>query len=454
MMKLKKISIRYDPPGMLIECECVAGSMRQRIHKDLPPVEEITSLELIRALADLIIEECEDGLLEKHEKRLIELLGRLYKIDVVAAAEEEPEDEQEKDTIEEQDDDEKNISEDACRVETTAEPTDWKTEEEEEEAVEQDEEVVEPPTPAAVGAEPIFPVELPCPEEAEAAPPDPGYDPGATFSATSPKMIPEDAAPAQDRGRGGRGAAGETMRTIAAPSSCSTRLCTSRLSCGEEVRESPTPAAGGAEPPTPMLGDRKKREDDDDEAAPTSTTSFPLGTRCVCVGLRPGRDKKEPVGSRRRAVELQLLNGMLGTISAVYPPHEDPRSGERTPPPSMYLVSFDCGLQLPVNPEDLLQVLNDGFPFKAGLLKAGTFVVVCGLENHETLNGTTGRITGVWTNYESFRYEVECQDTGRWFRVRPEKVLAALPLVEGAEIPSALVEAVRKERHEAEEALR
>ena len=55
------------------------------IHKDLPPAENVGSLDAIKSLVASLLEE--ETLLQKkkHEKSLVQLLGRLYQVNTEAA---------------------------------------------------------------------------------------------------------------------------------------------------------------------------------------------------------------------------------------------------------------------------------------------------------------------------------------------------------------------------------
>lgn len=88
--KLKRFLLRYDPPGLGFE---VQGPSEETevVHKDLPPASQITGSEDIYREVDRIIEE--DDLLTKkrHRPALIQLLGRLYQVEVKSEDEEDPE---------------------------------------------------------------------------------------------------------------------------------------------------------------------------------------------------------------------------------------------------------------------------------------------------------------------------------------------------------------------------
>lgn len=90
----------------------------------------------------------------------------------------------------------------------------------------------------------------------------------------------------------------------------------------------------------------------------------------------------------------------------------------------------------------LLHVLNDGFPYRAGLLPINTRVVITGLRNHGTLNGTVGRVVDYADS--TSRYEVRAVETGQLFRVKPDNILGALQ--PGEEIPEEL--AMRLQVHQ------
>lgn len=79
-MKLKKFYLRYDPPGVGIEVQHQDGNA-DTTHKDLPNSAE--SVREIEALVDDIIAS-QPGLLtqRRHQRALVQLLGRLYNVDV------------------------------------------------------------------------------------------------------------------------------------------------------------------------------------------------------------------------------------------------------------------------------------------------------------------------------------------------------------------------------------
>mmetsp|Transcript_79770 Transcript_79770/g.208016 ORF Transcript_79770/g.208016 Transcript_79770/m.208016 type:complete len:387 (-) Transcript_79770:143-1303(-) len=79
-MKLKKFYLRYDPPGVGIEVQHQDGNA-DTTHKDLPNSAE--SVKEIEALVDDIIAS-QPGLLtqRRHQRALVQLLGRLYNVDV------------------------------------------------------------------------------------------------------------------------------------------------------------------------------------------------------------------------------------------------------------------------------------------------------------------------------------------------------------------------------------
>jgi len=87
-MKLKRFLLRYDPPGVGLEVE--ADDQVTVQHKNLPAKSEVTILNDIHVLVDQLIE-AEPALLtrKRHREGLIQLLGRLYQVEVNP----EPEDE-------------------------------------------------------------------------------------------------------------------------------------------------------------------------------------------------------------------------------------------------------------------------------------------------------------------------------------------------------------------------
>jgi hypothetical protein len=83
-MKLKRLLLRYDPPGVGLEIE--AGGDTNVVHKDMPSATEVNTIADIHSLVDALIEE-EHRLLtkKKHSAALVQLLGRLFQIDVEEA---------------------------------------------------------------------------------------------------------------------------------------------------------------------------------------------------------------------------------------------------------------------------------------------------------------------------------------------------------------------------------
>lgn len=84
--KLKRFLLRYDPPGLGIEIQTGGddNGHLEIVHKDLPPASRMSSQEDILLEVDRLI--AEDDLLtrKRHRPALIQLLGRLYQIDVDA----------------------------------------------------------------------------------------------------------------------------------------------------------------------------------------------------------------------------------------------------------------------------------------------------------------------------------------------------------------------------------
>lgn len=81
-MKLKRFLLRYDPPGIGLEVQEEDG-VCQVVHKDLPLTSEISSSKDIHSTVDNLIAS-EAILLTKrrHRPALVQLLGRLYQVDV------------------------------------------------------------------------------------------------------------------------------------------------------------------------------------------------------------------------------------------------------------------------------------------------------------------------------------------------------------------------------------
>lgn len=81
-MKLKRFLLRYEPPGIGLEVAEEDGTC-QVLHKDLPQASEIASSKDIHSVVDDLIAG-ESVLLTKrrHRPALVQLLGRLYQVDV------------------------------------------------------------------------------------------------------------------------------------------------------------------------------------------------------------------------------------------------------------------------------------------------------------------------------------------------------------------------------------
>lgn len=81
-MKLKRFLLRYDPPGIGLEVE--ENGECQVVHKDLPNGQSITTSKDIHSTVDQLIAG-EPILLTKrrHRPALIQLLGRLYQVEVI-----------------------------------------------------------------------------------------------------------------------------------------------------------------------------------------------------------------------------------------------------------------------------------------------------------------------------------------------------------------------------------
>lgn len=87
--KLKRFLLRYHPPiGLGLETIQEDGTV-EVVHKDLPDTG-VTTTEDIMAQVDRIISEEEMLTKKRHRPALIQLLGRLYQIDVSSAEEEAP----------------------------------------------------------------------------------------------------------------------------------------------------------------------------------------------------------------------------------------------------------------------------------------------------------------------------------------------------------------------------
>jgi len=82
-MKLKRFLLRYEPPGIGLEVE-EAGDC-QVVHKDLPMSSAVSSTQDIHRVVDDLI--ASEGVLltsRRHRPALIQLLGRLYQVEVDA----------------------------------------------------------------------------------------------------------------------------------------------------------------------------------------------------------------------------------------------------------------------------------------------------------------------------------------------------------------------------------
>lgn len=81
-MKLKRFLLRYEPPGVGLDIEDDTGSTAVT-HKNLPATCEVSTADEIRKLVDdLIAEESQLLTGRKHRSTLVQLLGRLYQVDV------------------------------------------------------------------------------------------------------------------------------------------------------------------------------------------------------------------------------------------------------------------------------------------------------------------------------------------------------------------------------------
>lgn len=81
-MKLKRFLLRYDPPGVGLEVEAEDGEKSVQ-HEDLPPQQAVRSAKDVHAVVERLIEK-ESALLtrKRHSKALIQLLSRLYNVEV------------------------------------------------------------------------------------------------------------------------------------------------------------------------------------------------------------------------------------------------------------------------------------------------------------------------------------------------------------------------------------
>lgn len=82
-MKLKRFLLRYEPPGIGLEVE--EDGVCQVVHKDLPMNSAVSSSQDIHRVVDDLI--AQEGVLltsRRHRPALIQLLGRLYQVEVEA----------------------------------------------------------------------------------------------------------------------------------------------------------------------------------------------------------------------------------------------------------------------------------------------------------------------------------------------------------------------------------
>lgn len=91
-MKLKRFLLRYEspgaPPGVGLELDS-SGELTVK-HKNLPVASEVTTFKIIQQLVDEIISSEPDILTRRrHRPALLQLLGRLYQVDVEATEDEE-----------------------------------------------------------------------------------------------------------------------------------------------------------------------------------------------------------------------------------------------------------------------------------------------------------------------------------------------------------------------------
>jgi len=85
--KLKRFLLRYEPPGLGFEVSQDDGCI-EIVHKDLPAATHVTSQEEILVQVDRLI--AEDDLLtrKRHRPALVQLLARLYQVEVESDIEE------------------------------------------------------------------------------------------------------------------------------------------------------------------------------------------------------------------------------------------------------------------------------------------------------------------------------------------------------------------------------
>lgn len=87
MGKLKRFLLRYDPPGIGLEIEEEEGTV-DVLHKSLPAASEVSSVKEIKSLVDKLIDGEEILTKRRHHPALMQLLGRLYKVEVDATDDE------------------------------------------------------------------------------------------------------------------------------------------------------------------------------------------------------------------------------------------------------------------------------------------------------------------------------------------------------------------------------
>mmetsp|Transcript_112585 Transcript_112585/g.313181 ORF Transcript_112585/g.313181 Transcript_112585/m.313181 type:complete len:366 (-) Transcript_112585:88-1185(-) len=90
MGKLKRFLLRYEPPGIGLEVEDEDGNVDVR-HKNLPPSTEVSSVKEINSLVEGLIMEEEILTKRRHRPALMQLLGRLYQVEVDPTDDEAPE---------------------------------------------------------------------------------------------------------------------------------------------------------------------------------------------------------------------------------------------------------------------------------------------------------------------------------------------------------------------------
>jgi len=81
-MKLKRCLLRYEPVGVGLEVETDAGTI-EVVHRDLPPSSDVSSIKEVSDIVDKLIEsEPEVLTMRRHRPALLQVLGRLYSVDM------------------------------------------------------------------------------------------------------------------------------------------------------------------------------------------------------------------------------------------------------------------------------------------------------------------------------------------------------------------------------------